>query len=416
MTTEIKDIVIVGGGAVGIVASLALKFALPELNIALATNTDPFSPPDFDKRSIAYAPDVVIMLEKLGLWQNVSSDASPIYGMKIVDSAPENAVRIPLLNLGVSESETNDKDIPSEKALAYMVENRDMNIALSKALKASGMEVIQNTTISKMKVDASHGILETNNQQQIRARLIIGADGRNSILRRANGIPVLKHDYKQTAIVASLKHECAHENIAWQYFRPQGPLGLLPLNGNRSSIVWSHSPAHAEALLKEDPILSAMALEKEIGGRLGQIEFETKLQAFPLTLQIATRLNAPNLVLIGDAGHAIHPLAGQGLNIGFKDIAVLVDCLKESLKLGLSIEDDSGLNRFERKRRVEITRMVATTGALNLLFSNNLPPVRAIRDFGLNFFDKMPKLKEMMINEAKGKTKNSPELLSNDTQ
>ncbi len=397
------NIIIVGGGAVGITMALALDQCLPSQSVILLSNTDPLTPFTKDLRSTAYAPAVIRMLDTLGIWQEFEKQSNPIANMQITDPEPGSTVRIPLLHF--------EEEVEKYGALAHMVPNAHINAVLSQKLKQSKVTVLSNMDVTGYKDQGSYAQLLCKQDVDIQADLIIAADGRNSRLRRVAGLPTLHHDYKQTAIVGTISHEHEHHNEAWQYFRSSGPLALLPLSGKRSSIVWTQTPPKAKSLMSGDIMFAEMELEEEVGGRLGTISFEGPLQAFPLSLLIATKLNASRLALIGDAGHAIHPLAGQGLNLGLKDVACLTELIKQGVSLGLAASDATILDKYERKRRVEVTRMAAVTGGLNTLFSNDLNFLRHARNFGLRLVNKSQATKSFFIDEAVGEDKSAPALL-----
>ena len=216
------------------------------------------------------------------------------------------------------------------------------------------------------------------------------------------GIGVIAHDYRQMGVVTTIGHELPHEGVAYEHFLPAGPFASLPLKGNRSSLVWTETPARAaelKALSAED---AALAIEAAMGSSLGLVTVEEPLQAFPLKLQIAREFVAPRLALIGDAAHVIHPVAGQGLNLGLKDVAALAEAVIEAMRLGLDFGAADVLARYERWRRFDTALMAMVTDGMNRLFSNDVAPLRAFRDFGLGIVDRMPPVKDALIAQAAG--------------
>ncbi len=226
------------------------------------------------------------------------------------------------------------------------------------------------------------------------------------------GIGTLGHDYGQTGLVATIAHELPHDGVAYEHFRPAGPFASLPLPGNRSSLVWTETTAEASRLLNLDKAALAREIEAAMGSTLGPVTVEDKLAGFPLRLQIAREFVAPRLALVGDAAHVIHPIAGQGLNLGLKDVAALAEVVVEALRLGLDAGAPDVLARYQRWRRLDTAAMAAATDGLNRLFSNDLAPVRALRDLGLGLVDRTPLAKSTFIRTAAGVSSANPRLLS----
>jgi 2-octaprenyl-6-methoxyphenol hydroxylase len=231
-----------------------------------------------------------------------------------------------------------------------------------------------------------------------------------SALRGMAGIGVVSHDYKQAGIVTTIAHELPHEGTAYEHFLPAGPFASLPLPGNRSSLVWTESTAEA-ARLKALPLEEVAGLiEAAMGSSLGKITVEESLQSFPLRLQLARAFVAPRLALIGDAAHVIHPLAGQGLNLGLKDVAALAETLVDAMRLGVDHGAPDVLVRYQQWRRFDTALMAAVTDNLNRLFSNDVASVRAVRDVGLGLVDRMAPVKDALIARAAGLESNGPRL------
>jgi 2-octaprenyl-6-methoxyphenol hydroxylase len=225
------------------------------------------------------------------------------------------------------------------------------------------------------------------------------------------GIGVVSHDYRQAGVVTTIGHELAHEGIAWEHFRPNGPFASLPLRGNRSSLVWTETTAEAARIKALDADAAAREIEAAMGHSLGAVTLQEKIQSFPLRLQLARDLAAPRLALVGDAAHVVHPVAGQGLNLGLKDVAALGECVIEPMRLGLDHGANDVLLRYERWRRFDTALMAMVTDSMNRLFSNDVAPVRALRDFGLGLVDRTPPVKDFLIARAAGLDRNGPKLL-----
>ena len=263
-----------------------------------------------------------------------------------------------------------------------MVPNRTMNGALLDALK-DRITVLAPVEITGFSAGPARATLTLKDGETVEATLVVASDGANSALRGMAGIGVIAHDYRQMGVVTTIGHELPHEGVAYEHFLPAGPFASLPLKGNRSSLVWTETPARAaelKALSAED---AALAIEAAMGSSLGLVTVEEPLQAFPLKLQIAREFVAPRLALIGDAAHVIHPVAGQGLNLGLKDVAALAEAVIEAMRLGLDFGAADVLARYERWRRFDTALMAMVTDGMNRLFSNDVAPVRALRDLGL---------------------------------
>jgi 2-octaprenyl-6-methoxyphenol hydroxylase len=230
-------------------------------------------------------------------------------------------------------------------------------------------------------------------------------------LRNRAGIGTINHDYRQTGLVATIAHELEHEGTAYEHFRPAGPFASLPLPGKRSSLVWVETPERAVELKTWPQAAVEAEIEAVMGSTLGKVSLEEPLQSFPLRLQIAKSFTAKRLALIGDAAHVIHPVAGQGLNLGLKDVAALAQVVVEALRLGQDPGGDDVLERYQHWRRFDTALMVAVTDGMVRLFSNDVAPVRAIRDFGMGLVERMPPVKDFLISRASGLDRNGPRLL-----
>ncbi len=243
------------------------------------------------------------------------------------------------------------------------------------------------------------------------ARLLVAADGARSRLREIAGISFYGWSYDQSAIVGTIRHERPHEGRAVEHFLPAGPFALLPLRGDRSSIVWTERRSAADAILRRDPEVLAAMIEKRFGLELGRITLEGPLHAYPLSLGLARSFIGERLALLGDAAHVIHPIAGQGLNLGLKDAAALAEALIDQVRLGLDPGAPEALEAYQRSRRFDTAQMAVTTDILNRLFSNDFGPLRALRDVGLGLVNRMPPLKRFFIGQAAGTGRGVPRLM-----
>jgi 2-octaprenyl-6-methoxyphenol hydroxylase len=321
--------------------------------------------------------------------------------MKITDSGVGDISRPVFL--------TFEGDVAPGEPYAHMVPNRVLTRVLLDAAR-SRVDFLAPVEIAGYGVDPASAHLSLKDGRTLRAPVIIAADGAMSALRGMAGIAVVSHDYRQSGIVTTIAHELPHDGTAYEHFRPAGPFASLPLPGNRSSLVWTEATAEASRLKTLPSEEVARLIEAAMGSALGTVTLEEGLQSFPLRLQIARDFVAPRLALIGDAGHVVHPLAGQGLNLGLKDVAALAETLVDAMRLGLDHGAADILAQYQRWRRFDTALMAAVTDNLNRLFSNDVAPVRALRDIGLGLVDRMPPIKDALIARAAGLEADGPRL------
>lgn len=389
-----RDVIVAGGGPVGMTLALALKRFGPETDVTLV-DARPLAVPR-DERATAISAGVTAVFEALGLWEAMAPSASPIAAMKITDSGAGDIFRPVFLDF--------EGEVAPGRPFAHMLPNTAAAAVLIEAVEAAGIEVIAPAKVTGFQAGESVARLTLEDGSVIGAPVIAAADGGRSALRGMAGLSVIEHDYGQTGLVATVRHEVPHAGVAWQHFLPPGPLASLPLPGDRSSLVWTERRAEAERLMAEPPETIERAIEARMGSVLGKVTLESPVQGFPLKLMLARETIADRLALVGDAAHVIHPLAGQGLNMGLKDVAALAEVLIEALRLGEDIGSRAVLERYQRWRRFDVARMAAVTDGLNRLFSNDFEPLRALRDTGLGVVDRLPGLKKAMIAEAAGVT------------
>ena len=395
------DVLIVGAGPVGLTLALSLARFVQGARIGLVDRRLLSVPRD--NRASAIAAGVRRVFETLGVWPAMLAEAQAITAMRITDSGRGDIARPLFLSF---EGEA----MPGE-AFAHMVPNRTMTAALMAAVEGR-MEVIAPASITGLDAGGQRAELRLEDGRTLRAPLVVAADGAQSSLRGMAGIGVVAHDYRQAGLVTTIAHELPHEGVAYEHFRPAGPFASLPLPGNRSSLVWTEASADAGKFLGMDEATLNMTIEEVMGSSLGWVRAEEKLMSFPLRLQIARDFIAPRLALIGDAAHVIHPIAGQGLNLGLKDVAALSEVVVEAMRLGLDHGAPDVLGRYQAWRRLDTTGMAMVTDGMNRLFSNDIAPVRALRDFGLGLVDRAGPLKAAMIRAAAGLSQNGPKLLS----
>lgn len=393
MTKTTMDILVCGGGYVGLSAAVALKLAAPSLDIAVIDA----APEDVwrkDQRASAVAAGARRLLSQLGVWDEIAAEAQPINDMVVTDSRSSDPVRPVFLTFGGA--------IEDGEPFAHMMPNVAMVGALRRKAEEIAVPIHQSTAASGLEVDEQEARIETADGRTLTARLVVAADGVRSRLRDMAGIKTQHWDYGQSGIVTTVAHERPHNGRAEEHFMPSGPFAILPLTGNRSSLVWTERTADAERLINEDDFVFEAELERRFGHHLGELRIEGGRRAFPLGLTLARDFVKPRLALAGDAAHGIHPIAGQGLNLGFRDVAALAETVVEANRLGLDIGSMAVLERYQTWRRFDTVRMGVTSDLLTRMFSNDITPLRMVRDFGLSLVDRMPAMKRYFIDQAAG--------------
>jgi len=323
--------------------------------------------------------------------------------MIVTDSRTSDPVRPVFL--------TFNGEVEPGEPFAHMVENRILNASLRKKAEALGVTFIEGAPVEGFEHGEAHLTVRHSGDKNLDTRLLIAADGVKSRLRDMAGIKTVNWEYGQSGIVCTVSHERPHHGRAEEHFLPAGPFAILPLKGKRSSLVWTERTADAERLIQEDDFLFEAELEQRFGLKLGELHVEGGRKAFPLGLTLARDFVKPRFALAGDAAHGIHPIAGQGLNLGFKDAAALAETIVDADRLGLDIGSVAVLERYQTWRRFDTVQMGVTTDVLNRLFSNDNLPVRALRDFGLGLVERMPRLKGFFIRQAAGLSTSAPKLL-----
>jgi 2-octaprenyl-6-methoxyphenol hydroxylase len=398
------DVLIAGAGYVGLATAAAIAHAAPHVSIRIV-DPAPEGVWKKDGRASAIAAAASRMLTELGCWDKLLPEAEPIREMIVTDSKTGDPTRPVFL--------TFDGEVLPGEPFAHMLPNAALNGALREKCAQCGVTVSQGIAVSGFSEEAPGAPLTValSNGEEVKARLLVAADGVKSALRGLAGIKTVHWDYGQMGIVATIAHERPHEGRAEEHFLPAGPFAILPLKGNRSSIVWTETKQGAERLLSGDDFTFDYELEQRFGLKLGEIHVEGQKRAYPLGLTLARDFVKPRVALVGDAAHGIHPIAGQGLNLGFKDAAALAETVVEADRLGLDFGALDVLQRYERWRRFDTWQMGVTTDVLNRMFSNDFTPLRAIRDIGLGLVDRMPGMKNFFITQAAGLSGPAPRLL-----
>ena len=398
------DVIIIGAGPNGLAAALALGGArLPRpLRVFVLDGRDPrvIAP---DTRGTALTLASQNMFKALGVWDELAPHAAEMRDIIVTDSSGSHEGRPPLLSFA---TEAN------KQAAACIIENAPLNAALLASVDASPLIALKGGFAFES-ITAAGGKISVRSAsgEEHSASLVVAADGRQSPVRQFLGIDVTRHDYGQTALSFSIEHSEPHHNRAEEHFSPDGVFAVLPLPGNNASIVWGMSPGRAAELMALDDADFSNALKAQMGDRLGRITLKGKRGAFPLFLQIAKTMVAERVALLGDAAHAIHPLAGLGLNLGFKDSAALADCVAQALARGEDIGSALVLARYEQARRFDTLATSLAMEVVNALFVNDNPLLKFARDAGLKLVDRLPFAKDMLMQQAANTSQDNPRLL-----
>jgi 2-octaprenyl-6-methoxyphenol hydroxylase len=401
-----RSIVIGGGAFAGLALALALRQGLgPEIPIVVA---DPALGvrPSRDPRATAIVAACRRLFEAIGVWDRVAAESQPILDMVVTDSKLEDATRPVFLTFG--------GEVEPGEPFAHMIENRHLIDALVTRASTEGID-LRDTTVAGFEARPDGVDVTLGDGGTIEASLLVAADGARSKLRELAGIVTHGWDYDQSGIVVTVGHERDHGGRAEEHFLPAGPFAILPLNGARSSLVWTENRAEAARIvaLNEDEFHAE--LEQRFGLHLGEIKALDRPRAFPLGYFVARSFIGERLALVGDAAHVIHPIAGQGLNMGLKDIAALAEVIVDAARLGIDLGQADVLERYQRWRRFDTMAMGLATNSLNLLFSNKSALLRSVRDIGLGLVDRMPPLKGAFIRQAAGLSGEVPRLLKGET-
>lgn len=402
------DAIIIGGGLAGLTCGLALSGE--HLSIPLKTLIIDAGPAledrqySQDARGSAITRSSRTMLQALGVWDAVADQAQPFKEIIVTDGRTETGDRPALLSfLDAGNTGT---------ASAWMVENSTLVAALvDRVRQTPDITFIGNAAVETYDFKSSPASVTTGDRHKFAAPLIVAADGRNSRTRQAAGIDTVQWDYAQSGIAMTVAHELAHHGRAEEHFRAAGPFAILPLTGNRSSIVWTEQTQVAEQLMQLPRSEFLEEFKLRFGNHLGNVTLVGDYASWPLSVQIAKTFIADRLALIGDAAHVIHPIAGLGFNLGLRDIAALSDCLMDNVRRGQDHGGQNCLKSFEQWRRADTILVAAACDGLNRLFSNSALPVATARQAGLKLVDRLPPLKAFFMDHAAGISGRQPRLL-----
>ena len=394
------ELLIAGGGLNGLLLGVACAGA--GLAVAIVDPQDPTTllADDFDGRSSAIGYGSHKVFEAIGLWPEIASDAEPIREIRVADDDSPLFLHY------------DHRELATGVPLGYIVENRILRRALiNRVGSIPNLLFLAPLAVDSVSTSPFGATAALSDGRQLRARLVAGADGRKSPLRRAAGIQTVEWRYPQTGIVTTVQHQRPHNGVAVEHFLPAGPFAILPMTGNRSSIVWTERVELAPRLVDLSDVVFAADLAARFGDFLGTVEPIGPRWTYPLALLLAEGYVATRLALIGEAAHAIHPIAGQGLNLGIRDVAALAELVIDARRLGLDIGDEAVLVRYQQWRRFDALALTAVTDSLNRLFSNSLLPVQLARDVGLAAVNRFPPLKRLLMRDAMGILGDLPRLV-----
>jgi len=398
------DVIIVGGGLNGSALAVALASAGLDSIVIDALPTKIRKDPKFDGRSYAIANGSAQMLKTIGLWGALEANAQPMLEIKVTDGKAGQGPSPFWMHFDHAEIE--------EGPMGFMVQDRHLRSVLLTALADNArITHLSGQKVVSQSIDANFASVTLEDNTQINASLIVGADGRQSRTALATGIKRIAWGYDQTALVCAVEHEKPHHGVAHQFFMPTGPLAILPLTGNRSSIVWSETTKNAERI---NALPNAQYLEElrpAFGSFLGEINLVGDRFTYPLGLSLATEMISDRVALVGDAAHGVHPIAGQGLNAGLRDIAALAEVLGDARKRGLDIGGSITLDEYQQWRRFDNTTLAIATDSFNRLFSNDNSLLRMARDLGMGVINSLPSVRRSFIREAAGLTGSLPKLM-----
>jgi 2-octaprenyl-6-methoxyphenol hydroxylase len=386
------DVLVIGGGLVG--SAFAIACAGAGLEVVSVDRVAPVAraAEPFDGKTYAIAFGSKRIFDGIGLWPHVAAEAQPILEIRVVDD------RSPLF------LHYDHREVGTDP-LGWIVESRWLRQAAYDHMKTlPSLTQVAPATATAIRREADGVTATLSTGETVRARLVVSAEGRGSALAREAGVRTLRHDYGQNGIVCTVAHELPHRGVAVEHFLPAGPFAILPMTGNRSSIVWTERRALAARMMSLDAADFAREMGRRFGDFLGALEVVGPRWCYPLSIELADRITDQRLALLGDAAHSIHPIAGQGLNLGIRDVAALAELVVDARRLGLDPGAPDLLARYQRGRRFDILALSAVTDGMNRLFSNSLPPLKLARDLGLALVGSPPltPLRKLLMRHAMG--------------
>ena len=393
------DVLIVGGGMIGLTQALALASAGLRSVVVERQTSAALTAMEHDGRVSTLSYGSAALFGQIDAWRHMADHAAPIEEIRVADNGAP-------LFLHFDHREVGDRPF------GFTVENRYIRLALHRALaEAEGIDLIAPGELAGVERSLTGVRAELADGRVVTAALAIGAEGRHSPLREGAGIRCLSWQYDQTAIVTTVRHEGGHGGIASELFLPAGPFALLPMRGNRSALIWTEQGRDVPDLLALDEAAFNGEIMERAGDHWGQIECDAPRWSYPLGLQNAERYIDTRLALIGDAAHGMHPVAGQGLNLGLRDVAALAEVLTDCARLGLDLGGGEALRRYQQWRRFDALTMLMMTDGLVRLFSNNITPVRLARVLGLGLVNRIGPAKRFFERHAAAMTGDLPKLI-----
>ena len=400
ITTEV---VVLGGGLAGLSMAAALATAGVPVVCIDRDSPDHHAADGFDIRTTAVAYASMKVLEGAGVWKHMEPQAGPILDIRVADQFSPLFVHYDHTDVTV-----DGKNQP----FGWILDNKDMRRALfARAAELPGLVHLAPAQATAVERTRGGATVTLADGRVVKARLVVGADGRRSLARESAGIKVRRWAYDQTAIICTIRHSEPHNGVAVEHFMPNGPFAVLPMTENRSSIVWSEKSSLADMYVKLPEKEFIAELTRRSGGYLGDIEILTRREAWPLSVLLAESFIAERLALVGESAHAIHPIAGQGLNLGLRDVAALAEVIVDAHRLGLDVGSPEVLARFQRWRRFDTVLLAAVCDGLVHLFSNNIPPLRLARDVGMAVVNRLPPLKRFFMRHAMGVVGDLPRMI-----
>jgi 2-octaprenyl-6-methoxyphenol hydroxylase len=411
MAQPTHDVVIAGAGMAG--ATFALACAHAGLRCVLIDPL-PFeaqAAETFDGRASAIAYSSFRQWRVLGAAERLEPYACPIETILVTDGGSPGASTAGPSPFFLRFESEEIADRSDGEPLGWMIENRRVRAALAQTIREADVEVLAPASVVAVERDGAQAQVRLADGRVLTAPLVVGAEGRHSVVREAAGINVIGWDYPQSGVVATVAMAEPHQGVAHEYFLPGGPFAILPLTENRASLVWTEPRRRAEALRTASPQAFHAHLARRFGEFLGALDTSGPRFFYPLSLTLAERMTAPRIALLGDCAHGVHPIAGQGLNLGLKDAAALAEVLIDALRLGEDIGSEAVLERYARWRRFDNVMLAAATDLFNRLFSNDVPLVRAARGLGMAAVNRLGPARRFFMEEAGGAVGDLPKLL-----
>jgi 2-octaprenyl-6-methoxyphenol hydroxylase len=405
------DVIIAGAGIAGATLALALNQAGLKPVLIDPVVFDAQVAPTFDGRASAIAYAAFRQWRALGVGEALEPHAQRIEQILVTDGQTPGAAAAGPSPFFLRFDSAEIADSSDGEPLGYLIENRHIRAALAQAVIDAGIEVLAPARVSRAAFGPREAVVTLADGRELRSPVAVGAEGRGSVIRTAAGIGTIGWDYPQTGVVATVRMEKPHEGVAHEYFLPGGPFAILPLTGNRASLVWTESRSRGAALKSARPEIFQAHLDRRFGDFLGEVRVEGPVFTYPLSLQLAERFVAPRAALLGDAAHGIHPIAGQGLNLGLKGAAALAETLVEAMRLGEDIGSEAVLERYAMWRRLDTVSISLAADAFVRLFSNDNSLLRLARGAGMAAVNRIGPARRFFMQEAGGAVGDLPRLL-----